>query len=310
MKRINSLPNNVIIFIALLVLCIVMAVSSPFFLTTSNITNIILQCAINAVIACGMTFVILTGGIDLSVGSVVAFAGIMMGVILQSGMPLGVAILGAIVAGGVCGAVNGTLVTRFKLPPFIATLGMMSVVRGLALYISGGRSISGFAGQLTIIGSGTIFGIPTMIVIMASAYVIGIFILKFTCAGRYIYAIGGNVEATRLSGINTSRYKFLAYLICGMTAGLAAVLLVSRLDSAQPVAAQGAELQAIAATVIGGTSLDGGEGHLSGTLVGALIIAVLNNGLNLLNVSSYIQQIVIGAVIVLAVMSDHVRRKS
>lgn len=309
MKNLKNISNNIIILAALVVLCLAMAVASPYFATKDNIVNIILQCAINATLACGMTFVILTGGIDLSVGSIVAFAGIVMGMGLKSGMPLVAAVLVCIAVGGICGAINGLLVTHVKLPAFIATLGMMSIARGLALYIADGRSISGFSGKLNFIGSGTILGIPTMIFIMAITFSIGIFILKYTCSGRYIYAIGGNVEATRLSGINTNRYTLLVYLICGLTAGLAAVLLTSRLDSAQPVAGQSYELQAIAATVIGGTSLDGGEGHLSGTLVGALIIAVLNNGLNLLNVSSYIQQIVIGVVIIMAVMIDRVRRK-
>ena len=186
---------------------------------------------------------------------------------------------------------------------------MMSIARGGALYIADGRAISGFSGKLNYIGSGTILGIPVMILIMALTFLIGLFVLKFTRAGRYIYAIGGNVEATRLSGINTNRYTTLVYVICGLTAGLAAVLLTSRLDSAQPVAGEGYELDAIAATVIGGTSLSGGEGKLSGTIIGALIIAVLNNGLNLLNVSSYIQQIVIGLVIILAVTFDRIRSK-
>lgn len=311
MKKISikSMSNTIVVLAALVVLCIALSLASPYFATKNNLINIVLQAAINATLACGMTFVILTGGIDLSVGSIVAFAGILLGVMLKAELPLAVALIGCVLVGGVCGLVNGLLVTRINLPPFISTLGMMSIARGGALYIADGRAISGFSGRLNYIGSGTILGIPVMILIMALTFVIGLFILKFTRAGRYIYAIGGNVEATRLSGINTNRYTALVYVICGLTAGLAAVLLTSRLDSAQPVAGEGYELDAIAATVIGGTSLSGGEGKLSGTIIGALIIAVLNNGLNLLNVSSYIQQIVIGLVIILAVTFDRIRSK-
>lgn len=306
---IKSMSNTIVVLAALVVLCIALSFASPYFATKNNLINIVLQAAINATLACGMTFVILTGGIDLSVGSIVAFAGILLGVMLKAELPLAVALIGCVLIGGICGLVNGLLVTRINLPPFISTLGMMSIARGGALYIADGRAISGFSGKLNYIGSGTILGIPVMILIMALTFVVGLFILKFTRAGRYIYAIGGNVEATRLSGINTNRYTTLVYAICGLTAGLAAVLLTSRLDSAQPVAGEGYELDAIAATVIGGTSLSGGEGKLSGTIIGALIIAVLNNGLNLLNVSSYIQQIVIGLVIILAVTFDRIRSK-
>ncbi|WP_122790485.1 ABC transporter permease [Intestinibacillus sp. Marseille-P6563] len=306
---IKSMSNTIVVLAALVVLCIALSLASPYFATKNNLINIVLQAAINATLACGMTFVILTGGIDLSVGSIVAFAGILLGVMLKAEIPLAMALLGCVLIGGICGLVNGLLVTRINLPPFISTLGMMSIARGGALYIADGRAISGFSGKLNYIGSGTILGIPVMILIMALTFLIGLFVLKFTRAGRYIYAIGGNVEATRLSGINTNRYTTLVYVICGLTAGLAAVLLTSRLDSAQPVAGEGYELDAIAATVIGGTSLSGGEGKLSGTIIGALIIAVLNNGLNLLNVSSYIQQIVIGLVIILAVTFDRIRSK-
>ena len=306
---IKSMSNTIVVLAALVVLCIALSLASPYFATKNNLINIVLQAAINATLACGMTFVILTGGIDLSVGSIVAFSGILLGVMLKAEIPLAVALLGCVLIGGICGLVNGLLVTRINLPPFISTLGMMSIARGGALYIADGRAISGFSGKLNYIGSGTILGIPVMILIMALTFLIGLFVLKFTRAGRYIYAIGGNVEATRLSGINTNRYTTLVYVICGLTAGLAAVLLTSRLDSAQPVAGEGYELDAIAATVIGGTSLSGGEGKLSGTIIGALIIAVLNNGLNLLNVSSYIQQIVIGLVIILTVTFDRIRSK-
>ncbi len=311
MKKVNikNVSNIFVVLVALIVLCIALSIASPWFATQKNLINIVLQAAINATLACGMTFVILTGGIDLSVGSIVALAGIVLGIIVKAEIPLAAALLVCVLIGGFCGLVNGLLVTRLNLPAFIATLGTMSIARGAALYIAGGRSISGFSGKLNFIGSGAILGIPVMIIIMALTFIIGMFILKYTRIGRYIYAIGGNMEATRLSGINTNFYTLLVYIICGLTAGLAAVLLTARLDSAQPVAGEGYELDAIAATVIGGTSLDGGEGRLSGTIIGALMIAVLNNGLNLLNVSSYIQQVVIGIVIVLAVTFDRIRSK-
>ena len=206
---IKSMSNTIVVLAALVVLCIALSLASPYFATKNNLINIVLQAAINATLACGMTFVILTGGIDLSVGSIVAFSGILLGVMLKAEIPLAVALLGCVLIGGICGLVNGLLVTRINLPPFISTLGMMSIARGGALYIADGRAISGFSGKLNYIGSGTILGIPVMILIMALTFLIGLFVLKFTRAGRYIYAIGGNVEATRLSGINTNRNTWI-----------------------------------------------------------------------------------------------------
>ena len=268
--KIKELSNTVIVLVVLVALCIALSFASSYFATANNFVNIILQAAINATLACGMTFVILTGGIDLSVGSVLALAGILFGIMLKNDVPVGIAVILCILIGGVCGILNGLMVTRINLPAFIATLGMMSIARGGALYIADGRAISGFSGKLQFIGNGRIFGIPVMIIIMVITFVIGMFILKYTCAGRYIYAIGGNVEATYLSGINTNKYTIFAYVFCGLTSGLAAVMLTARLDSAQPVAGEGYEMNAIAATVIGGTSMSGGEGKLSGTIIGAV----------------------------------------
>ena len=306
---IRGIPNSIMVLIGLVMLCIAISIVSPVFLTKDNIINVILQCAINATIACGMTFVILTAGIDLSVGSIVAFSGVIMGMMLNSGVPLLFSLLCCCLMGALCGLVNGLLVTYAKLPPFITTLGTMSIARGFALYITGGRSISGFSGSFTFIGNGSVLGIPILIIIMVVTFVIGAFILRYTRPGRYVYAIGGNTEATRLTGINVNKYIIMVYTICGLTAGIAAIMLSARLNSAQPIAGQGYELDAIAAAVIGGTSQVGGEGTLSGTIIGALIISVLKNGLNLMNISSYIQQIVIGSVIILAVMLDKVRNR-
>lgn len=277
---------------------------SPFFLTASNLLNIMEQTAINAVIAVGMTFVILSAGIDLSVGSITALAGVVMANRLQAGTPLLVAILAGLTTGAACGLVSGLLITRGKLPPFIATLGMMSVARGAALLFTDGRPISGFDESLRQLSTGRILSIPVPVILTVVLYALSIVLLSRTRFGRYVYAIGGNEEATRLSGVAVGFHKTLVYVLCGVTAALASVLLTARLNSAQPIAGMAYELDAIAAVVIGGTSLTGGLGTLGGTLIGALTMGVLRNGLNLLGISSFLQQIVIGIVIIAAVLMD------
>jgi ribose transport system permease protein len=288
----------------LLGLIVVLWILTPHFLTVSNLLNVAQQATIIAIIAVGMTFVIITGGIDLSVGSVLAFAGVVMASALQSGVPLPPALLIGLGVGLLSGVINGLLITIGRLPPFIATLGMMSVARGAALMFTEGRPISGFSEGFRSIATGEILRIPTPVVIMIVVYLIAHFVLKRTKLGRYTYAIGGNEEAALLSGINVRLNKTLVYGIAGLLSGLAAILLTARLNSAQPIAGMNYELDAIAATVIGGTSLLGGEGTVSGTLIGALIMAVLRNGLNLLSVSSFFQQVVIGSVIIFAVLID------
>jgi len=277
---------------------------TPHFLTVSNLLNIAEQATIIAIVAVGMTFVIITAGIDLSVGSVLAFAGVVMASALHQGVPLPVALLGGLGIGLLCGLVNGLLITIGRLPPFIATLGMMSVARGTALMFTEGRPVSGFSEAFRSLATGEVLYIPTPVIIMIAVYAVAHLVLKRTKLGRYTYAIGGNEEAALLSGINVKLYKTMVYGLAGMLAGLAAILLTARLNSAQPIAGMNYELDAIAATVIGGTSLLGGEGTVLGTLIGALIMAVLRNGLNLLGVSSFIQQIVIGSVIIVAVLID------
>ena len=288
----------------LLGLIVVLWILTPHFLTVSNLLNVAQQATIIAIIAVGMTFVIITGGIDLSVGSVLAFAGVVMASALQSGVPLPLALLIGLGVGLLCGVTNGLLITIGRLPPFIATLGMMSVARGAALMFTEGRPISGFSESFRSIATGEILRIPAPVVIMIVVYLIAHFVLKRTKLGRYTYAIGGNEEAALLSGINVRLNKTMVYGIAGLLSGLAAILLTARLNSAQPIAGMSYELDAIAATVIGGTSLLGGEGTVSGTLIGALIMAVLRNGLNLLSVSSFFQQVVIGSVIIFAVLID------
>ena len=285
-------------------LCVVLWALTPHFLTVSNLLNVAEQAAIIAIVAVGMTFVIITGGIDLSVGSVLAFAGVVMADVLHRDVPLPLALAVALGTGLCCGLVNGALITVGRLPPFIATLGMMSVARGTALMFTEGRPVSGFSGGFRSLATGELLGVPVSVVIMVGVYVVAHFVLTRTKLGRYTYAIGGNEEAALLSGVNVRVYKAAVYGISGMLSGLAAVILTARLNSAQPIAGMMYELDAIAATVIGGTSLLGGEGTVVGTLIGALIMAVLRNGLNLLGVSSFIQQVVIGSVIIAAVLID------
>ena len=288
----------------LLGLALVLWALTPHFLTVSNLLNVAEQAAIIAIVATGMTFVIITGGIDLSVGSVLAFAGVVMASALHKEVPLPAALAVALGAGLCCGLVNGALITVGRLPPFIATLGMMSVARGTALMFTEGRPVSGFSGGFRSLATGELLGVPVSVVIMVGVYAVAHLVLTRTKLGRYTYAIGGNEEAALLSGVNVKLYKAAVYGLSGMLSGLAAVLLTARLNSAQPIAGMMYELDAIAATVIGGTSLLGGEGTVVGTLIGALIMAVLRNGLNLLGVSSFIQQVVIGSVIIAAVLVD------
>lgn len=277
---------------------------TPYFLTVPNLLNIAEQTSINAIVAAGMTFVIVSGGIDLSVGSIVALSGVVLGGALQSGLPLSLALALALGAGAACGLVNGALVSLGRLPPFIVTLGMMSIARGAALVFTEGRPVSGFDPGFRAVATGDVLGVPAPIVVTVLVYLIAHAVLTRTTFGRYVYAIGGNEEATRLSGVSVRFHKTIVYGVSGLASAVAAVLLTARLNSAQPIAGMMYELDAIAATVIGGTSLMGGEGRLAGTLVGALIMGVLRNGLNLLGVSSFLQQIVIGLVIIAAVLID------
>lgn len=295
--------------IGLMIVTIVFWILSPYFLTVSNVMNIAEQTSINALIAVGMTFVIITAGIDLSVGSIVAVSGVVMAGALQGGLSDALGILVGLLIGVTCGLTNGLLISYGRLPPFIATLGMMSVARGAALFYTEGRPISGFSQGFRFLATGELAGIPAPVILMVVVYVIAHVVLKRTKLGRYTYAIGGNEEAANLSGVNTKMIKTIVYGISGLLSALAAVVLTARLNSAQPIAGMMYELDAIAAVVIGGTSLMGGEGKISGTLIGAFIMGILRNGLNLLGLSSFTQQIIIGSVIILAVLIDMGLRK-
>ena len=285
-------------------LCLTLWVATPHFLTVSNLLNVLEQTAINAIVAVGMTFVIISGGIDLSVGSVLAVSGIALGSALEGGAAVPVAIALALAVGLGCGLVNGVLVTFGRLPPFIATLGMMSVARGAALMLAEGRPISGFDDGFRMLATGRVLMMPAPVIIAGLIYAVAHFVLGHTVFGRATYAIGGNEEAARLSGVHVRYHKTAIYGVAGLMSAAAAVILTARLNSAQPTAGTMYELDAIAATVIGGTSLLGGEGTIMGALIGALIMGVLRNGLNLLNVSSFFQQVVIGVVIIGAVLVD------
>jgi len=295
--------------IGLIALCFVLWALTPYFLTVSNLLNVAEQTSINAIVAVGMTYVILSGGIDLSVGSIVAVSGVVLGIALRDGQPLPLALIAGLLVGAVCGLTNGLLVSLGGLPPFIVTLGTMSIARGAALLVTEGRPISGFAPSFRVFATGRAGFVPAPVIATAAVYLLAHLVLTRTTFGRYVYAIGGNEEATRLSGVAVRFHKTMIYVVAGVMSAVAAVILTARLNSAQPIAGINYELDAIAATVIGGTSLMGGEGTLGGTLVGALIMGVLRNGLNLLGVSSFLQQIVIGGVIVVAVLLDTVLKR-
>ena len=293
-------------FIGLLLIVVIISVMSPSFLTLNNLFNVLRQVSINALIAFGMTFVILTGGIDLSVGSILALTGAVTAGMMSGGMDPILAMLLGVLLGVLLGAINGLIIAKGKVAPFIATLATMTIFRGLTLVYTEGRPISGLGDSFTfqMLGKGYIFGIPVPVITMAISFAVLYFILKKTTFGRRVYAIGGNEEASRLSGINVDRVKIYVYSLAGGLTAIASLILTSRLNSAQPTAGNMFELDAIAAVVLGGTSLTGGRGWIVGTLIGALIIGVLNNGLNLIGVSSFFQQVVKGAVILIAVLLD------
>ncbi|MBN6070059.1 ABC transporter permease [Aggregatibacter actinomycetemcomitans] len=322
-KIISKLGIGLVLFFMILG----MSFTSEAFLSTNNIFNILLQVSVICVISVGMTYVILTGGIDLSVGSIVALSAVCLGLFTHWGVALlsenptelmlsivvMVSVLGSIGVGALCGYVNGVIIVYGKVTSFITTLGMMGIARGLALTLSNGKTIYNFPEALRFFGNGRLnitdgFGIPIPVIIALIVVLISFYILTQTVFGRQVYALGGNREAVRLSGINVNKLEIKTYVINGALAAIGAVILVGRLNAAQPIAGTGYELDAIAATVIGGTSLMGGVGSVISTSIGALIMGVLQNGLTLLNVTSYLQRLIIGLVIILAVFLDQLRR--
>ncbi len=291
--------------LAFILLVIIITLLTPQFLRLANIINILRQTSVNGIIAVGMTFVIITGGIDLSVGSLLALASVMACSFAHPGdfpliLPLGIGLL----AGLAGGFINGFIISRKTIAPFIVTLGMMTIARGVALVYTNGRPVINLSDPFNNIGGGYVMGIPIPIIIFGIIALLGGLVLKYTRLGRYTYAIGGNEESARISGINTRSVIMIVYAITGLLAGLAGVVLSSRVMSGSPAIGLGYELDAIAAVVIGGTSLSGGVGSIKGTVLGVLIIGVMNNGLDLLNVSSYWQQIAKGTIIIVAVLLD------
>lgn len=295
--------------IGLIILCFIITVVTPKFLTVSNITNVFTQVSVNAIISIGMTFVILTGGIDLSVGSTLAISGALGASIIKSTGNVFLAILVAAIVGIIVGFINGMLISKGKLQAFIATLATMTIFRGITLVFTDGKPISKLPESFINIGNNKLGFLPIPVLITIIIAAIAIYILSQTRFGRYLYAVGGNEDSARLSGINTNKIKTLVYVISGFASAIGGVIITSRIGSASPNAGVGFELDAIAAVVIGGTSLAGGEGTILGTLIGALIIGVLNNGLNLMNVSPFYQSIVKGLVILIAVLLDKKSRK-
>jgi ribose transport system permease protein len=307
-----QLTSEVGIGIALIVELIVFSILSPHFLTTENLLNVSLQVSITAIIAAGMTFVILTGGIDLSVGSLLALAGILTTDAMKLPFPIQVsfplALLVGLFVGALSGGLAGALITRFNITPFIVTLSLMTVWRGVAFVYTEGRPIWELPDAFAVLGSGRMLGIPIPSIIMIVVFIVSHIVLTKTRFGRHVYAVGGNKEAARLAGIRTDKVLVQVYMVCGLLSALSGILLASRMNSGQPNTGVGYELDVIAAVVAGGTSLFGGRGSIIGTFIGAMLIAVLRNGLNLLNVGSYVQQVIVGVVILLAVMTERWRR--
>jgi ribose transport system permease protein len=316
--RLSGAHHRLLAFASLIVLVVGFSLASPNFMQTSNIIAILQATSVNGVLAIAATLVIITGGIDLSVGTLMTFCAVICGVVLTYwGLPLPLGVLGAILAGAAAGFCSGTFVAKLKVPPFIATLGMMLILKGLSLVISGTRPIyfndtPGF----TEIAQGSIVGVlipsvplPNGVLILFLVAIAVSFILSKTALGRYTFALGSNEEAVRLSGVNTDRWKIAVYTLAGSICGIAGLLIASRLNSAQPALGQGYELDAIAAVVIGGTSLSGGRGTVLGTLIGALIMSVLLNGLRILSVAQEWQTVVTGSIIILAVYIDMLRRR-
>jgi ribose transport system permease protein len=297
-------------FVSLVALCILIAVLEPRFLSAGNLAGVARQTAVITIMAMGMTVVMVSGGIDLSVGSVMALAGVSGALVMAGGGNVAVGIVTAIATGTVCGLLNGGAVALLRIPPFIVTLGAMGIYRGLVLLVTDGTAVVGVPPSFGYLAEGNLLGvIPVPLLIVASVALATHFLLVRTQPGRYCYAIGSNVEAARYAGVRVSRYQVFFYALLGLLTGLAGSIESARLVTGQPTAGEGYELRVIAAVVIGGGSLAGGQGTVVGTLIGSLIMGVLANGANLLGISSFAQQVVIGAVIVLAVTFDEFQRR-
>jgi ribose transport system permease protein len=310
--------QRLLAFGALIALLLVFSIASPNFFQFDNLVGILLATTVNGVLALGVTFVIITGGIDLSIGTVMTLSAVMTGVLITDWhLPIGLGVLGGLVTGTLAGVASGTLISKLKVPPFIATLGMLNIARGLALVFSSLRPIYfNDTPAFNDVAMGSVLGklsprleVPNLVLVLFGAAIVASLVLSKTSLGRYTFALGSNEEATRLSGVAVDRWKTAVYGVCGLFAGLAGVLIAARLNSAQPSLGLGYELDAIAAAVIGGTSLSGGEGTILGTVIGAFIISTLTNGLRILSVPQEWQTVVTGAIVILAVYLDIVRRR-
>ncbi|HZG17843.1 MAG TPA: ABC transporter permease [Candidatus Bathyarchaeia archaeon] len=316
--RSSGMLQQLLAFASLIVLILVFSMLSSNFFQFSNLVGILLSTAVIGVLALGATFVIITGGIDLSVGTVMTFSAVMTGTVITSwGLPIPVGIVGGILAGALCGLISGVAIAKMKIPPFIATLAMMMITKGLSLVISGTKPIYFLdTPEFSEVAMGSILNaiipgleIPNAVLILFALAILASILLSKTIVGRYNFAIGSNEEATRLSGVNVDYWKMVIYTITGVFSGIAGILMASRLNSAQPALGMGYELEAIAAVVIGGTSLSGGKGTILGTVIGALIMSVLTNGLRILSVPQEWQTVVVGVVILCAVYTDILRRR-
>ena len=305
----NKLVQQLATFGSLIILIIFFSITSSTFLSIDNFLSIALQTAVIGIVALGSTFVIITSGIDLSVGAIVAFSGVMMGFAMQAGMPTFISILIGLLSGVALGVAIGLFITKAKLPPFIVTLGFMMMVRGLVLALTNGMPISGLNEGFEKLAAGTILRIPYPVIFLIVLAVILGFILKNTKIGKYVYAIGSNEDASKLSGVNVDRVKLFVYGLSGLMCAISGIILASRLISAQPTEGMGYEMDAIAAVVIGGASLAGGTGTIFGTMLGAFIMTVLKNGLTMLNVSGMWQQVAVGAVVLGAVYIDNLKNR-
>lgn len=306
-EKLNINWNDMGIFIILALLIVILSAIKPVFLTPDNIINVIRQVSIVAIIGIGMSFILISGEIDLSVGSICALSGIIVTMCLRDGMNLFLAIPLALATAALCGVANGAIHVFAKIPSFIVTMGMLNIARGIVLVITNSYSITELPASFKVIGRGYAGPIPVPVIIMIVCYVVGFIALKYTKFGRSVYAIGGNLDAARLSGLPVDRNKILIYILCAVTAGIAGIILSSRMFSGQPSAGTGLELDAIAACVIGGTSTTGGKGRLWGTFLGALIMGIITNGMNLLNISTNWQLIVQGLIIIVAVGLDRMK---
>ncbi len=300
-------PEQRGVLTALIVLCVILAIASQYFLTPANIANLLVGVALVGIVAAGETFVMLSGGLDISVGSIVAFSGVVAAIVLTATHNAGAAVFAGVATGAVSGILNGLIITTLRINALIVTLATMSIFLGLTYIVAGGKAVGATDATFSWLGNGNVLGIPNPIIVLVLVFVIGHFVLAYTTLGRNIYAMGGNAEAARLSGINLTRYRIGLYTTSGALAGLSGVILTARLGSGQPIAGAGVELTAITAVVLGGTSLSGGVGSMFGTALGVLVLGTLSNGLILLRVPAFYQYLTRGAVLLLAVGLDHYR---